>query len=284
MTVLFGAASWLVAPKAQAWGDEGHRVVGELAFRRLSPAAQASVKEALTDPGYATLAEAATWADTYARRVPGFEAFKPFHYVNVDARAPRYERQRDCPNGCIVPMLEQLIALLEDRAEPLSLSQRRSAIYWTAHLFGDIHQPLHVAHPDGKGGTATWLSFLDQNGKRSAHWIWDFGLIDAHAARGQKADDVPTYRRLADELEPFITPAKARRWLRISTPEALADETLVVSRRHAYLEDGDRIGARYAEQRWPIVAEQLEKAGVRLAAVLQHALGTGPAAAHAAIE
>jgi hypothetical protein len=31
--LLFGAALWLVAPKAQAFGDGGHRVVGELAFR-----------------------------------------------------------------------------------------------------------------------------------------------------------------------------------------------------------------------------------------------------------
>ncbi len=59
--MLFGAALELVAPKARAWGDDGHRVVGELAWRRLSPAAQAAVGEALTDPGYESLAEAATW-------------------------------------------------------------------------------------------------------------------------------------------------------------------------------------------------------------------------------
>lgn len=277
--VVLTATLLLLARNARAWGDDGHRIVGELAWRRLSPAAQSAVKEALTDPGYATLAEAATWPDTYARHVPGFEAYKPFHYVNIDARAPRYQRKRDCANGCIVPMLEQLIPLLEDRNEPLSLNDRRSAIYWIAHLMGDIHQPLHVAHPDGKGGTATWLAFLDPKNRRSAHWIWDVGLIEAHAASASKDDAPASYLGLADELGPGITPAKARVWLRASAPEQLVDETLVVSRRYAYLEDGGSVAARFAAQRWPIVAEQLEKAGVRLAAILERAFGAPAAGA-----
>ncbi len=77
---------------------------------------------------------------------------KPFHYVNVDARAPSYQRERDCKNGCVVTALAQFIALLESDDPPLSLAERRRAIYWTAHFMGDIHQPVHIAHPDGRGG------------------------------------------------------------------------------------------------------------------------------------
>src|SRR5512140_3288141 len=62
--LLFGLALAMVAPKARAWGDDGHRVVGELAWRRLSPVAQTAVSEALTEHGYESLAEAATWPDT----------------------------------------------------------------------------------------------------------------------------------------------------------------------------------------------------------------------------
>src|SRR5438445_6847342 len=139
--LLFGAALALVSSKARAWGDDGHRVVGELAFRSLSPQAQAAVQEALTEPGYESLAEAATWPDTYARRFAEYNAMKPFHYVNIDPKAPRYVRERDCPNGSVVTALTQLIALLNSKNPPLSLSERRSAIYWIAHFMGDIHQP-----------------------------------------------------------------------------------------------------------------------------------------------
>jgi hypothetical protein len=276
--LLFGAALCLVAPKARAWGDDGHRVVGELAWRYLSPTAQAAVHEALTDPGYESLAEAATWPDTYARRFPEYDPMKPFHYVNVDARAPSYRRERDCANGCIVTALTQLIALLQSKDPPLSLAERRRAIYFTAHFMGDIHQPVHIAHPDGRGGTLTLLGFFDAKDRRSAHWIWDFGLIEQRPAPktppGTTAGaDQPTYQALADELLAGITKAKLRAWQGVTSPEALANEGLSVARRYAYLQSSDHVDAAYEKTRWPVVAEQLQKAGVRLAAVLERALG-----------
>ena len=276
--LLFGAALGLVAPKARAFGDDGHRVVGELAWQKLSPTAQAAVREALTDPGYESLAEAATWPDTYARRFPEFDPMKPFHYVNVDARAPSYARERDCPNGCVVTALAQFIALLESKDPPLSLAERRRAIYWTAHFMGDIHQPVHIAHPDGKGGTVTLLTFFDAKDRRSAHWIWDFGLIERrpppNGALGGASDAAePGYRALANQLLAGLSPAKVRAWQAVTSPEALANEALSVSRRYAYLQSGDHVDAAYEKTRWPIVAEQLQKAGVRLAAVLERALG-----------
>jgi hypothetical protein len=279
--LLFGAALALVAlrtPEARAWGDDGHRVVGELGWRYLTREARARVSEALTEPGYESLAEAATWPDTFARRFPEYDPMKPFHYVNVDAQAPSYLRERDCANGCVVTALTQFIALLESRDPRLSLGERRRAIYWIAHLLGDIHQPLHLAHPDGRGGTATLLPFFEAPDKRSAHWIWDFGLIErrppaAAPASDAVASDQPLFRALADELAAGLTPGKVRAFQRTLSPEALANEGLALSRRYAYLRSTDTVDATYQRSRWPIVVTQLQKAGVRLAAVLNHALG-----------
>jgi len=280
--LLLGLALALVAAKARAWGDVGHRVVGELAWRRLSPAAQAAVSEALTEQGYETLADGATWPDTFARRSPEYDPMKPFHYVNVDARAPSYQRARDCPNGCVVTALTQFITLLGSKDPPLSLDERRRAIYWIAHLMGDIHQPLHIAHPDGKGGTATLLSFFDAQDRRSAHWIWDFGLIEKRPSApktplvGAASADARAYLMLTDQLMAGLTPAKLRAWQAVTSPEALANEGLSVARRYAYLQSGDHVDETYEKTRWPIVAEQLQKAGVRLATVLESALGGPP--------
>ena len=275
--LLFGTAFALVASKARAWGDDGHRVVGELGWRYLTPTARAAVAEALTEPGYETLAQAATWPDTFARRFPEYDPMKPFHYVNVDARAPTYQQARDCPNGCVVTALAQFIALLESREPALSLSERRRAIYWIAHFMGDIHQPLHIAHPDGKGGTATLLRFFEAPDKRSAHWIWDFGLIErrplATAPTGDATPSArPAFSALADELAAQLTPGKVSAFQRTVLPEALANEALSLARRYAYLQSSDVVDAGYEKARWPIVATQLQKAGARLAAVLNHAL------------
>ena len=277
LCLLFGAALCLVATKARAWGDDGHRVVGELGFRYLTPTARAAVSEALTEPGYESLAQAATWPDTFARRFPEYDPMKPFHYVNVDAKAQRFRRERDCANGCVVTALSQFIALLESRDPALSLSERRRAIYWIAHFMGDIHQPLHIAHPDGKGGSATMLRFFEAPDKRSAHWIWDVGLIERRPpteapASNAVASDQPVFRALADELAAQLTPGKVSAFQRTLAPEALANEGLTLSRRYAYLQSTDVVDATYESARWPIVATQLQKAGVRLAAVLNHAL------------
>jgi nuclease S1 len=278
MGLSLAAVLTLSAPLARAWGDEGHRVVGELGFRYLGPEARAAVTAALTEPGYESLAEAATWPDTYARRHPEYDPMKPFHYVNVDAKAWSYSRARDCANGCVVTALTQFIALLGSDGEPVSMSERRYAIYWIAHLMGDIHQPLHVTHPDAKGGTATLLGFFEAPDKRSAHWIWDFGLIERRPlpfASGASAatSSEPGFLALASELASGITAQKQRAFARATSPEALANEGIALSHRYAFLSASDRVDEAYELSRWPVVAEQLQKAGVRLAAVLEQALG-----------
>src|SRR6188768_2092952 len=51
------------AGDALAWSGDGHRLVAELAQRRLSPAAQAEVARLLAGEPDPTLAGIATWAD-----------------------------------------------------------------------------------------------------------------------------------------------------------------------------------------------------------------------------
>lgn len=278
-SLLVGASLLLVAPQTRAWGDEGHRAVGELAHRYLSADARAALAELLTEPGYETLAEAATWPDTYARRFSEYDPMKPFHYVNVDARAARYSRARDCPVGCVVTVLEQHVALLEDGDgdSPLPARARRQSVYWVAHLMGDLHQPLHVAHPDGRGGTRTMLRFFEVAEPRHAHWVWDVGLLERRppptaASRDAVATDQPAFRALADELQAELTPAKLREYRRTVSPEAVANESLGLSKRYAYLTESERVDATYERSRWPVVKQQLQRAGVRLAAVLERAL------------
>lgn len=272
---LVSASVVAFAPSAHAWGEDGHRAIGELAYRYARAETRAVLAELLTEPGYETLADAATWPDTYARRFAEYDAMKPFHYVNVDARAARYSRARDCAVGCVVSVLEQHLALLQSDAPPLPASERRFSVYWVAHLVGDLHQPLHVAHSDARGGTRTMLKFFELEEPRSAHWIWDYGLIDRRpppsaAARDVIATDQPSFRALADELAAELTPAKLRDYRRTLAPEAIANESLALAQRYAF--DAGPVDAAYEATRFPLVARQLQRAGVRLAAVLDRAL------------
>lgn len=256
-------------------------MIGEVAWRYLTPEARATVRASLTEPGYQELAEAATWPDTFARRFPEYDPMKPMHYVNVDAGAAQFRQERDCPNGCVVTALTAFVALLESTDPPVSLSERRRCVYWIAHLVGDIHQPLHIAHPDGKGGNATLLRFFEAPERRSAHWIWDVGLIerrpDEAGGAAPSASARPDFRVLAEQLSSRLKPEQVKVWQRTTSAEAIANESLTLAKRSAFLRSTDVVDEAYEKQRWPIVTEQLSKAGVRLAAIFNRAFRASPA-------
>src|SRR3546814_7761815 len=82
--LLFAALLLLLAPAALGWAQLGHRLVGELAQRHLTPAADAEVARLLAGEKDPTLAGVAAWADTLRNEdPPRFKATSKWHYVNT---------------------------------------------------------------------------------------------------------------------------------------------------------------------------------------------------------
>ena len=107
-------------PCARAWGPQGHRTVGAIADRLLTPAARAAVAELLAGDldkfgnpsGRTTLESVAVWAD----EIRGTAADRPrWHYDDVPVCGSAPPRERYCPDGeCNSAQLERLTALLRD--------------------------------------------------------------------------------------------------------------------------------------------------------------------------
>jgi hypothetical protein len=114
------------------------------------------------------------------------------------------------------------------------------------------------------------LHFFDVPDKRNAHWIWDFGLIERRPVA--LGTEQATYLAIADELDESLTPARIAQLERVTDPERIANEGLLLARRVAFLKTTDHVDGDYEKRNWPIVVEQLQKAGLRLAAVLDRAL------------
>jgi hypothetical protein len=94
--LVFGAAG-----TALAWGDEGHRIVAEIAEQYLKAGTAHQVRELLALENATTLAEVSTWADKI--RGQRRETAR-WHYVNIPIHPPAgtpaaYDAARDCPNG-----------------------------------------------------------------------------------------------------------------------------------------------------------------------------------------
>jgi hypothetical protein len=241
---------------AFAWGPQGHRVIAKVALDRLTPAARVGIRD-LLHPGD-TLPEIAGWADHEGH--DKFPRSAPWHYVNVPLSADRYDPARDCPRGgCVVEKIKHYRKALADRSA--SRDDRQVALLFLVHFVSDVHQPLHVGDNRDHGGNDTQVQFFGEG--TNLHRLWDSDLI--HRVGG---DD----RAWVARVERRITPEAARTWS-AGKVEDWAGESLHAAK-IAYrnpegppspMASGDRIGAAYLKMAEPILAEQMARAGVRLA-------------------
>lgn len=250
------------AAPAYAWGPDGHRVTGEIAWRLAADRTKQALRELLPRGRDGTLAEAAAWADTVARDDPRYRWLEPLHYVNVAPDADRVRIGRDCE--CVVGAIDDARDRLADARR--SRAERLEALRLVAHFVGDVHQPLHVSHPDGRGGNT--IDAVFDGAPTNLHRLWDGDLLRRELReRGRRKG--PRWRAYAHSLADRASPAERERWRRVLDPRVWAEESLVLARAHAFsVRDGARLGDRYFEDTMPVVSERLAQAGVRLAALL----------------
>jgi hypothetical protein len=144
-----------------------------------------------------------------------------------------------------------------------SAADKAEALKFLGHFVGDVHQPLHAGRAEDRGGTAIKVRFLGE--ETSLHAVCDGSLI-----AGMGLD----WQTLADRLHAGILDAERVTWQR-SDVHDWAEESRQLAEVRAYVgpEDGWILGEDYVAQNALEVAEQLRKAGVRLAWVLQAVLG-----------
>jgi hypothetical protein len=254
---------------ALAWGPEGHETVGYIAQDRLSPAARAGIQELLGSG--ADLASVAPWADEYREQD---RSTTGWHFINLEVtqNADLGGEMAACrshgkDDDCVVDQIQEDAEIVGNTKLPQA--QRATALMFLVHFVGDLHQPLHCADDEDYGGNDKHVVFTDADGSShlSLHQVWDrmVGLRAPGGARG-----------LATELEGQISPQAVTTWAS-GTPGAWALESYQIAKTQIYAgmtPGATRRGqdvhlpAGYASAMQPIVAIQLEKAGIRLAWIL----------------
>ena len=243
------------------WSFEIHRLVCDIAWRELTPATQAEVQRLLaTESPPESFAESCTWADRVRRDAP-YRWTATAHYVNLPRGAAGVDLARDCDTICVVTAIPRFLAGLGNRAA--SDSVRREALKFVSHFAGDIHQPLHAGYGDDLGGNRVAVRFLGE--PTNLHGVWDGDLA---RALGVGPDD-------ADRLHAAIRPVDRARWLASLDPVTWANESFAITERQVYADLGDGAAGRdYIERNRHTVVERIQAAGVRLGALLNHALGS----------
>jgi hypothetical protein len=300
----------MLSPAAHGWGCKGHETVALIAEAHLTPAAKAMAFGILNaspidpllsryckDPGLDAFTDASTWADDERQIKPETAAW---HFIDIPRGASENDLSQFCPTatGCVTTALAAQIDILRDRhASPLA---RAEALRFVIHLVGDIHQPLHDATNNDRGGNCVPVEFFGHTPRETnttaesyspnLHGVWDSNIIDRFSPASQ------TPRQLAQMLDEnfqqqesawnsetinFNTWAWEGHQLAESTAygrlpvkiaiekpldiQSCADDEHISKRILGLNED---LEDDYQSAAAPVIEEQVTKAGIRLAALL----------------
>jgi hypothetical protein len=257
-------AGLLVAGAASAWGPHGHQVVAEVAARELNPTARGEVERLLGDRAGNAMREASTWADEI-RSDERWRHTGSWHYLNFERGDCSYDAKQNCRDGnCVVGAIEREARILADRKA--SKAKRANALRFVIHFVGDVHQPLHAGLGRDRGGNDVQIRYGREGG--NLHGFWDQDIIRAY--RGKLA-----VMPHADDLLARDGAAGDWRW-RDRSPIVWAEASCAIVQRPDFYPARGNIDNRYVQRFAPVVDDQLEAAGHRLAALLNHILGAAP--------
>jgi hypothetical protein len=268
-STMFVAVGSMIAfcGNAHAWGDTGHKIVCDLAFRLAAQGTRAEIRRLIRlDRDFDFFADSCTWPDHPRQR--GDE-----HFINLGRDAAGISADDECPTSetCV------LSAVAEDLKKLVSSTdddEKLEALKFLGHWVGDVHQPLHVSFEDDRGGNNIHVT-----GECSAnlHSAWDNCLV--FQALGENV--ATASRQLFNSLTPAITEqwaaADPRDWANESFALAEAAKVHYCDRHGASCDLPSpprvEIDAAYVTGNVATVREQLAKAGVRLAKLLDASLG-----------
>lgn len=237
---------------AFGWGATGHRAVGYVAEQHLSKKARLAIEKILRGQ---SLAMAGTWMDDI-KSDSLYDNTHDWHWVTIQT-GETYEKSVKNPKGDLVMTLERLIAEL--KSKKLSSKQEAEHLKMIVHLIGDIHQPLHVGFGTDQGGNQVKLTWFGTNS--NLHRVWDSDMID-----GSKL----SYTELANAWPK--ADATRVKTLQQASVRDMAKEAMTF-RKQVYAYGDGKLGYDYNYQNFNTVLEQIQKAGISLAGVLNQIYG-----------
>ncbi len=260
-----------------AWGEDGHRVVCQIAFDELTPSARIEVTRLLAlDPDFESFADSCLYADS-PERIRFLD-----HFMNLP-RSTRVITTAECPlaESCVISAIQNDFLVLQN-AEA-SDAEKLLALKLLGHWVGDVHQPLHVSFQDDRGGNSNNVDVDDS--RINLHGVWDYQIIATNLG-----DD---FLRIAEDLRDSITRKQRIEWQHHS-PIEWVDESYQITispsvnycvqkqgacwytNDNMMLDRGEswrdiKITDDYLKMHSAIVSLRLQQAGIRLAELLNEA-------------
>lgn len=248
-----------------SWGVTGHRTIGKIAENHLSAQAKAAIQGLL---GHESLADVSTWADEVSS-TPEYRQTGSWHYLNLPPGLtyPEFQKQVEgVTKANVYSALQKNEEILTSKNS--TRAQKIEALKFVVHFVGDLHQPMHISRAEDKGGNTIQLNY---EGKGiNLHSLWDSYLLDHQGLN---------YEQLAEKYD-RITPQQIRQWQGDPLIKWIWESYEVSARLYAEADaiKGRSIDEAYYKTHIGIVADRIQRAGIRLAGVLNDIFKNGPPA------
>lgn len=232
------------------WGKTGHRATAEIAEHYLTKKAKKAINQILDGESMALVAN---FGDD-VKSDKSFDSIKVWHYVNIPAGKTYDDVKEDGKMDII-----KAINLCQSKLKIKELPKNEQQFYlkMLIHLIGDLHQPMHVAYPEDRGGNKVYVKWF--GGKSNLHRVWDSDLIDHfQMSYTELAANKKSYSK--DEINK-IQEGTILDWL--DEVHHITDAIYAEN-----LEPDAKLGYDYAYKWTPILRQELDRGGIRLAKVL----------------
>ncbi|MBT4761511.1 MAG: S1/P1 nuclease [Bdellovibrionaceae bacterium] len=229
-----------------AWGKIGHRIIGNIAQRHLTPTTAKAVQKILD---HKSLAQVSNWPDEIRSDVELSKEYSTWHYVNIP-KGSTYNASKKNPKGDILTALKHFEKILKNKKS--SKKELTKAISFYVHLMGDLHQPLHAGYAKDRGGNSVKVKWFHNH--TNLHSVWDREIIEL-----QKL----SYTEYATELNNSIGSKKNR--IMMGQPLDWMRESRKYVDKTYDLPKGKYWEYAYSYKHKSFMDQRLLKAGLRLA-------------------
>ena len=237
-----------------SWGKTGHRIIGEIAERHLTRKARKALQQIM---GHESLAMSSNYMD-FIKSDTSYNHMSPWHYVNIPAGGS-YDTMTPSEQGDVVQTIERL--LTELKTKQFTDEDELFAIRCLVHLVGDVHQPLHVGRADDRGGNDVRITWFGQ--ASNLHRVWDTDMI---------AYMNLSYTEYANHLD-HASKQEIKVWQSHTVRDWAHESQQACNRIYQMMPERTSWRYRYVYDHIATLEQQLLKAGIRLAGVLNEIYG-----------
>lgn len=246
-----GFLSFANAPQ---WGKTGHRATAEIAEDYLTEKAKKAIYDLLDGESPALVS---TFADEI-KSDKKFDEYAVWHYINLE-KGESYDDFEDKEKPNIIWAIDKVKKGLKDPA--VAKEKKQFYLKMLIHLIGNLHQPLHIGRPDDWGGNKVIVFWFGD--ASNLHKVWDSEMLDSYKM---------SYSELAKNQKP-LDKKEIKSLQKGNAEEWLKEIVEITDKIYDSAETGYYLSYDYMYDWMPVLREQLQIGGIRLAKELNEIFG-----------